>query len=380
MNFKLLAIISILNVLFLCIACKDTNNQQIKSSDKNGLAVLSETEQTQLFDETTTKGLKKELLKAETLVKRGAFDEAEKRYQRLLRKPLNPFQQKYLTQRIEFCRQQVKVSKEHTVQDTTSVKVVQTSQTSQTSQMPDLNWWKSLDIVWQKRLEPQLLNKKEVIEQDIKNLYYNKRVFKANYSKIKDLSPLARLDRLRLVSISGNDIMDLGQLAPLKDLGILFISKTGQRDLSVLENHPKLAQLQATHNEIDNIDALGELSYLQELNVSHNEVTDLTALSQCKKLSRLIISNNPISDCSPLVHLNQLKVLYVAGTKVKDLSQIAQIPNLVELNISNTDVNDLKSLHQCKKLKKLTCKKVAAITDQQIEALKQALPKCTIEK
>lgn len=75
-------------------------------------------------------------------------------------------------------------------------------------------------------------------------------------TEVSDLSPLAKLDSLRILKLFNNHISDLAPLANLTNLEVL--------------------QLQS--NEITNISALGGLTNLKELDLSDNHIIDFTPI------------------------------------------------------------------------------------------------------
>lgn len=178
----------------------------------------------------------------------------------------------------------------------------------------------------------------------------------ASYSSITDLSPLTGFKTLTSLNLAGNGISDFTLLKSMTGLTELNLSATGMSDTA----------------------ALAGLSALQKLDLSGNSLKDIYPLSSCRNLSELTLSNNAgITDLSPLSYCSKLTTLRVDGTSVSDLSPLSRLTNLTTLVLDNCPVADFTKLHSLSGLKSLyiiDC----GITADQLSALQQALPGCTI--
>jgi len=108
---------------------------------------------------------------------------------------------------------------------------------------------------------------------------------------------------------------------------------------------------------LDNFDVenLSALTALEELTVSDNEITDITPLEKLQWLTSLQMADNDIADLTPLSSLYALKTLY----------------------IDNNPVTDFTPLEKLSALRTLSMKGIR-ITEDQLAALKKALPNCAI--
>jgi hypothetical protein len=132
---------------------------------------------------------------------------------------------------------------------------------------------------------------------------------------------------------------------------------------------------------------VGKLAALKDLNLGDAQVSSagLKSLSGLKSLARLQVGwtkdvgNEALPVLSPL---SKLEYLGLGGTKVTDdgMPALAAFANLKELHLMETAVTDrgLEALAACKSLEKIQLNKKTKVTPQGIEALKKALPACTV--
>jgi Leucine-rich repeat (LRR) protein len=110
-------------------------------------------------------------------------------------------------------------------------------------------------------------------------------------SKIRDLTPIAGLTQLTLLSLYDNEITDIAPLAGLTDL----------------------TELQLYGNQIKDLSSLAELKNLEKLFLSKNQIIDVTPLKGLTKLEELNLGKNQIIAISPLASLTNLTELSLKG-------------------------------------------------------------------
>ncbi len=123
------------------------------------------------------------------------------------------------------------------------------------------------------------------------------------------------------------------------------------------------------------------------VSIGNTKITDegLKELAPLTSLEMLSISCTGVTDVGlkELASFKNLKTLYVGSVKITDagLKEIAALKSLEALYIGNTKITDagLKKLVELKQLKTLNvCK--TKITDDGVKVLREALPKCEIER
>ena len=119
----------------------------------------------------------------------------------------------------------------------------------------------------------------------------------ASYNQISDLSPLAPLNNLTKLDLSGNQISDLSPLARLTNLTELNLSSNHQiSDLSPLARLTNLTVLNLRGNRITDLSPLAPLTNLTGINLSDNEISDLSPLARLTNLRELVLEGNPLSN------------------------------------------------------------------------------------
>ncbi|MCR8629948.1 leucine-rich repeat domain-containing protein [Paenibacillus radicis (ex Xue et al. 2023)] len=206
-------------------------------------------------------------------------------------------------------------------------------------------------------------SQKNIVElTGLENLTNLKKIV-LNDNPLKDINPLRELTNLEELYLTRfalmdaknrNEFSDLTPLAKLSRLSVLEINSS-IKDLTPLKELINLKKLSLFWNEISNISALQGLTQLTELNLSGNKINDINALRGLTNLTSLDLYNNEISDISTLKGLTQLKILRLSSNKINDVSALQSLTNLTKLELTD---NKIRS--------------------SDLEALKKALPNCTI--
>ena len=161
------------------------------------------------------------------------------------------------------------------------------------------------------------------------------------YSRVGGETIEARLEELKSIQNGG-----AASPAPQGPVTIAGLSVDGGASSLVLNGHGLSSADRA---------ALGTLTNMESLSISDCGVSDLAFLSGLKKLTMLQVSDNAVRDLSPLSGLTALKNLY----------------------IDNNPVASLEPLYALKNLRTLSMKGIS-VSQEDLEALKKALPNCKI--
>ncbi len=116
--------------------------------------------------------------------------------------------------------------------------------------------------------------------QDIGGLEYftNLKQLDLSFHAISDISPLAELTGLALLSLNGNPVADIAPLGGLTNLKVLSLSGCAAEDYSALSN----------------------LVNLELLALDHSTIADVSPLAALTGLKYLYLAGSPASDYSPL--------------------------------------------------------------------------------
>ncbi|URZ08380.1 leucine-rich repeat domain-containing protein [Clostridium felsineum] len=176
------------------------------------------------------------------------------------------------------------------------------------------------------------------------NLGYN--------NNISNFSPLASLSNLSTLDLEYCNFSDTAPLANLKNLQSLYLGNNKLTDLHSINNLNNLKLLYANNNQINDISSINNLTNLNNLDISSNNITDISSIKGLTNLSNLSVSHNQIKDISPATSLVNLLCIDVSDNPISDVTPLKSLTNLQKLFI-DTNKSDL-------------------------DALKAALPKCTI--
>jgi Leucine-rich repeat (LRR) protein/V8-like Glu-specific endopeptidase len=203
--------------------------------------------------------------------------------------------------------------------------------------------------------------------------------------RIVDVTPLAGLEHLSGLDLSGNEIEDVAPLATLSGLKTLNLSYNPVKDLSALD--PLVAGgLKITHavtpdgltqlltyktcdgkpespddNRVFQASGLAArlsearwsqkwrtcklftitaLENTTEMNIAQGGISDIRIVGEFRNLVRLDAQANQISDVSSLAALARLKLLDLSGNRIQDASPLKTLTGLESLNLSGNPLAD----------------------------------------
>ncbi|PHS03545.1 MAG: hypothetical protein COA78_17695 [Blastopirellula sp.] len=217
-----------------------------------------------------------------------------------------------------------------------------------------------------------------------------------------DLTPIQRLNNIRVLTIGATYVKDLTPLIHLDQLESLYIlNNYNLQDYSALPNVRNLKSLGLSSNQVTDISALSKLSSLKSLKLHYTRVTDFTPLSDLTQLEKLEIIQVIDRDFSPISDPRQLKELEIIRDKVTDLAPFAKLINLRDLELEIPNANDLTPLAKLVNLRDLELEtpkinnlsplfklsnletlilKDMQVPEAEIDKLKKALPNCSVRK
>ncbi len=173
-------------------------------------------------------------------------------------------------------------------------------------------------------------------------------------SKIKNLSPVARLENLEVLHLNMPDITDVKPLAGLKALRELSIGAAGKlTDLTPLASLNQMEHLYCFRSPVSSLGFAENMAKLKTLWVFGTEISDLSPISQSRSLVYLDIHDTPVTSLSAVKGLDKLRILYIDNTAINSLEPVAGLKSLRYLYLSGTEVKSLEPLRELKHLKKL---------------------------
>lgn len=166
--------------------------------------------------------------------------------------------------------------------------------------------------------------------------YYEDKFEGERFCKLETLSSdLSKLKNLKSLSISGSflgipktPIKDFSVLSELTNIESLYMSATKIKDLSFIKHLPKLKHLQIAHTEIEDFDPISSANQLISLYIGDNKIDNLNFLPKQPIIEALSITTNKITDISQLQNLSKLKRLCLCKNPIDDFAHISPLKNL----------------------------------------------------
>jgi len=180
-----------------------------------------------------------------------------------------------------------------------------------------LNWWNSLDAIWQAIFRNAI----------------------GTQSETPNALELQQIADLRVLEITPEyPVVSINPVTSLMWLERLTINNQSVNDLTPLLGKEFLLELNAQNNPISDLKPIEESLLLELLNIENTQVEDLSPLSKMNNLITLNASGTPVKSLKPLSGLLKLENLFVNNTNVRSITPVENIPSLKQLKIYNTKV------------------------------------------
>lgn len=166
----------------------------------------------------------------------------------------------------------------------------------------------------------------------------------------ENLASIAKLPKLRSLTLSDCDISSIATLTGAPALEYLDLNNNAIRDIQALSSIVTLKELNLGHNAVDNLNALYALTALEKLDVSYNALTALDGLTGLTRLSQIIADHNSISQINQISALSGLTYLSLSANKLTSISKISECTELTELYIAENQLTDIGTLSKLTKL------------------------------
>ncbi len=156
-------------------------------------------------------------------------------------------------------------------------------------------------------------------------------------NKIVDISPLAGLGSLWVLTLAHNDVEDWSPLAGMDSLHFLALDGNSLCELPPLPS--SLWRLYLTDNCLSDIASLADIRNLVELDVNGNSITSLAPLAGMWRLAYLHVHDNQVADISSL-NFEPLRELHMANNAVRDISPLLYGEELVMVDVRGNPLAD----------------------------------------
>ncbi|HDR4421387.1 TPA: NEAT domain-containing protein, partial [Bacillus cereus] len=158
---------------------------------------------------------------------------------------------------------------------------------------------------------------------------------------IKDLTPLSKLQKLRVLSIENHQITDLKPIANVSSLKMLHLRGNDVVDVSPLSGMNNLKNLNISKNKIEDIKPVFKLLGLEKLNVNSNSISHIDGIEQLKQLDEIEMGWNNISNISSLQGLMKLSKINVSGNKISDIRPLGAVQPKTKMLMAHDQRIDL---------------------------------------
>lgn len=218
-------------------------------------------------------------------------------------------------------------------------------------------------------------------------------------SETSDLEPIKGLTSLQSLGLDRTQVSNLEPIRQIISLQRLYLSRTQVIDLEPIHGLTSLQRINLSGTQVNDLEPIRQLTRLEWLGLGDTQVNDLEPIKQLKSLKVLDLKSTQVSNFEPIKGLTNLQSLDLNNTHFSDLEPIKDLTNLRSLGLMNTQVNDLKPIKgltslqslglmdtqvsNLEPIKGLTSLKWISLTDtqvsdEQVEDLKEALPKLKI--
>ncbi len=220
------------------------------------------------------------------------------------------------------------------------------------------NWWSEVPVVWQSFFLKKIgANGYDSVNyRMLREIVTIEKLALSGRKEVYNLEPLARLNNLRYLDVSGTNIHELVPLRNLTKLETLICSDTKVSDLEALKYSTNLRELVCNNTQISNLRILTNFSRLEKLYCDQTPVYELPVLLALKDLH---CSSTSITTLAPVARMTELAFLDCAQTGIADLQPLASATKLSWLSIDGTPVTDLSPLNKSTDLKILICNNTA---------------------
>ncbi len=226
----------------------------------------------------------------------------------------------------------------------------------------------------------EIIGKKVTDIRDLSYCFMVQSLFLSN-NQIEDISPLKNCTVLQTLDLTSNQVKDITPLAGLKKLTDLKLADNRISDLSPLADMTQMEYLDISNNEIDyNFYSVQGMTSLRQLYASNDGISDISCVAGLVSLTSLELGGNDITDVSPLVNLTNLVSLGLSDNEIESVTALSTMTNLKMLDLSgNTAITNVEPLMSLTNLLDLKLNETG-VSEKDVEALREALPNCSISR
>lgn len=163
---------------------------------------------------------------------------------------------------------------------------------------------------------------------------------------IEDLTPIARAKNLTWLLVSQNSLSSIVPVKELKALELIQMNDNRElSDLTPLAKLPKLRHIQAQNCKISDLSTIQDSHSVRDLRLQKNQIVSVEPLSKIKELEAADLAENQISSIESLRVLKKLKTLGLDGnSEVNTLEPVREMMKLMDLHAARCKITDVSPL------------------------------------
>ena len=217
-------------------------------------------------------------------------------------------------------------------------------------------WWEALAPDWQKVLRESVSISENPAKEELAKIPLMDTINLRGIASLRDLEPLRKLPKLKVVDVSGTGINDLMPLFQHKEIIYLNISETKVRTIGPIRDFTKIKIIQANNTLLENIENYA-LPSLEELHADNTNVHEAEARGFLEKnpTCLLIFKTKQLNQWWSSLSFEWREIFKdQVGPDLKPTS--VDLHTLVEkqsFQIKNAAITNLSGLHEFFRLKEL---------------------------
>ncbi len=241
------------------------------------------------------------------------------------------------------------------------------------------SWWDSIQPEWQEVLSKAAKVGPQPTKEELARVTNEDSINVDSNSRIRDLEPLRKLQKLTVIIVNSPEVSDLTPLKDHTEIKYLDISGTRVSDVSAVSKFIKLKVLRADKSKIENIAPLLQLAALEKIYADQTGVQDFIVGEFLEKNRKCLIIYKTIhvdrwwknlSEDWKTVFRNEMKAdtissrenlhklverdgLHINDSPIKDLTALNEFVLLKELHFSGTGITEIPPMENFKSLTSL---------------------------
>lgn len=146
-------------------------------------------------------------------------------------------------------------------------------------------------------------------------------------NSIRSIEAVKKLEALQFIQLNGNSkLEDLSPLARLSKLRFIQALDCAISDLSPISENQSLRELKLRGNQIGSVGPLSKIVALETLDLARNKIKSIASLKSLKKLRSLgVDENRRLSALDAVAEMSSLEVLHAQSCNIVDVGPVVRL-------------------------------------------------------